>query len=91
MFTFHRIKIRNGEKFQTIILKNMRQSETKLGCLISGIRVNKNGEEISGKDYDQKIEVIGGDLVVKITELVENWRYGGLTADLSCNDNYKNQ
>jgi len=74
--TYHRVTYKDGNRSKTIILSNMRESKTKIGVLISGTAVNKEGEE-TVKKFDQ-IDIISKSLITKITELDWNLKYGTL-------------
>jgi hypothetical protein len=76
MSTYTRITFRDGEKRRTVILRNVDNSDR----LVSGIEVDRHGDEIAPRGFDQRLRIIERELVASETALVMDMKYGELVA-----------
>lgn len=51
---------------------------TENGAFLRGIEVNRDGEEIHGRDFDQRLRVIQRECIVSQREYIEDRTYGTL-------------
>lgn len=77
-YTYHKVTLENGK---TIILQNLTTVPFRLsltGRAITGIEVNRNGDEISHAGFDERKHIISEDAVKSVREMRFSNRYGTL-------------
>lgn len=78
MSVYERVTYRpEGERARTIYLHR----PTVSGLLLTGVEVNREGDEISGKDFDERRHVIELSLVVRRVPMRMDNTYGELVPD----------
>lgn len=77
--TFEKITYRpeGASRSKTVILRDPQQN----GNVLRGVQVTKTGDEVCGKDFDERLHVIEISLIKSRTPLRWNLHYGELEAD----------
>lgn len=85
MTTYERVRYKDfrvrwdGKKLRdtrTIILMNPVEVEFMGAPALSGVEVNREGEEVAPRGVDERRHIIGLDVITKRTQLVMNNHYG---------------
>lgn len=76
--TFEKISYRpaEGARTKTIFLQDVRETTVLGHPAITGVEVAADGDEISGKGFDERTHIIQAALVVRRTPMVMDNTYG---------------
>lgn len=73
--TYERVRVQG----RTIILKNPAETQFLGAPALTGIEVNREGDEIAGRGADERRHIIALTEITRRTPLVMDDRYGELT------------
>jgi hypothetical protein len=82
VITYERVTYRpeGAKRSRTIYLRNPREITLMGHAALTGVRVNRETEEVAARGVDEEIHVITADLITKRTPVRVNLKYGTLEA-----------
>lgn len=75
MIRYERIRFEANGRRRTIYLRITGKKDTVLSTFVMGIEVDKGGNEISGRDFDERLHLIDEQAIIKRTPMVMNTKY----------------